>query len=92
MSKIRVEKDGIKIKLPKMVQETWKQIEEGECGTADLFYIKDIDPQIANMLAFLAVSNEMLGAYLDNWRYIFGDVDCLDMEEYNNSLIVRVEV
>lgn len=92
MSRIRVEKNGIKIKLPKQINDIWTGMEKGDYGIAELYSAKPIDPIVTNIIAFLAVSNEMVGAYLDNWRYIFGDVDCLDMEEWADSIIVRVEI
>jgi len=88
--KIRIEKDCKKVPTPKKLQKAWDQIEEDGAGT-DILFINGVDPVVSNILCFMALSNSMLGSYLDDWAYIFGDVDVLDCQDYGTSLIIRLE-
>lgn len=88
--KLRIERDCKKVPTPRKLQQAWDKIEnEGE-GT-DLLFMTGVDPTISNILCLMALSNSMLGSYLDDWAYIFGDVDVLDCQEYGTSLIIRLE-
>lgn len=96
MSRLQVTKDGKTVKLRKEYQKIWREIENGagvphstlqEATACDLPE-NDI---IQNIALFLACSNEMLGAYYNSYRYIFGDVDCIDMED-EPTICVRVIV
>jgi hypothetical protein len=59
------------------------RIEEDGAGT-DILFITGVDPVISNILCFMALSNSMLGSFLD-------DVDVLDCQDYSSSLIIRLE-
>jgi hypothetical protein len=98
MSRLKVEVDGVELSLNEDYQEIWESVESGEVGSNELFLI-DPTPMnegpteiIQNIAHFLAISGEMFGAKLDDSKYIFGDIDCFDMEEWEKAVIVTVEV
>jgi hypothetical protein len=96
MSTLAVEKDGKPVAITAEYQAIWQAVENNEVGANELFFADATDEfpsdQIQNIAHFLAVSGEMVGARLDDFKYVMGDADCLDIEEWTSALIVRVEV
>jgi hypothetical protein len=97
MSRIKVVLNGVEQTVSEEFQQVWDSVESGDVGFADLGYVEPIEDlivseKVQSMAIFLSISKEMLAAQLDDFKYVIGDVDCLDMEEYTNALIVSVEV
>lgn len=98
MSRLVVEVNGAELELREDYQKVWESVENNEVGANELFFSDLVSVEdgpveiIQNIAHFLAVSNEMLGARLDDFKYVMGDVDCIDMEEWEKAVIVTVEV
>ena len=98
MSRLIVEKNGTPIVVTEEYQEIWENVESGNRPISDLMDYHPFEPDedahtVQIMCTFLIFSNEMVGARVDNYQYIFGDADCLDnLNEGGQLLVVSLDI
>jgi len=98
MSRLTVEINGKEIQVLDQYQAIWDSVESNEANAGTLLLtdpiaVSDGPVELVQSIAhFLSISGEMVGARLDDFKYVFGDSDSLDMEEWSDAVIVRIEV